>query len=94
MKISEQRPNDSRRQRTEAIVARHMDQLFHRLPTLLGFCLRTDLQVVELSLCSWPGCGAGMNLYEEVMKSLAELTEERPEAVQLMRGRTFARAVH
>jgi hypothetical protein len=28
------------------------------------------------------------------MQSLVELAEERPEAVQLMRGRTFARAVH
>jgi hypothetical protein len=94
MKISEQRPNDSRRQRTEAIVTRHMQELFQRLPVLLGFCLRSDLQVTELSVCSWPGRGAGMNLYEEVMKSLAGLAEERPEAVQLMRGRTFARAVH
>jgi hypothetical protein len=94
MKISEQRRNDSRRQRTEAIVARHMQELFQRLPVLLGFCLRPDLQVTELSVCSWPGCGAGMNLYEEVMESLAGLAEERPEAVQLMRGRTFARAVH
>jgi len=94
MKISEQRPNDSRRQRTEAIVARHMQELFQRLPVLLGFCLRPDVQVTELSICSWPGCGARMNLYEEVMKSLAGLAEERPEAVQLMRGRTFARAIH
>ena len=28
------------------------------------------------------------------MQSLVDLAEERPEAVQLMRGRTFARAVH
>jgi hypothetical protein len=33
-------------------------------------------------------------VYDEVMQSLLELAEERPEAVQLMRGRTFARAVH
>jgi hypothetical protein len=29
-----------------------------------------------------------------VMQSLADLAEERPEAPQLMRRRTFARAVH
>jgi hypothetical protein len=29
-----------------------------------------------------------------VMQSLADLAEERPDAVQLMRGRSFARAVH
>jgi len=28
------------------------------------------------------------------MQSLVDLAEERPEAVQLLRGRTFARAVH
>jgi hypothetical protein len=28
------------------------------------------------------------------MESLVELADEQPEAVQLMRGRTFARAVH
>jgi hypothetical protein len=29
-----------------------------------------------------------------VMQSFVDLAEELPEAVQLMRGRTFARAVH
>ena len=94
MKISEQRLNEARRQRTEAIVARHMDELFQRLPMLSGFWLRPDLEAAELSVSGWPGCTAGTDVYEEVMQSLAELAEERPEAVPLMRGRTFARAVH
>jgi hypothetical protein len=50
--------------------------------------------VAELSIFTWPGYIAGENVYEEVLQSLLELAEERPEAVQLMRGRTFARAVH
>ena len=41
-----------------------------------------------------PGYAAGRELYEEVMQSLVDLAEERPQAVQLLRGRTFARAVH
>ena len=93
MKISEQRINDARRQHTETIVARHMDDLFQRLPMLSGFCLR-NLEVAELSFFTWPGWSACQDLYEEVMKSLAELADERPDAVQLMNGRTFARAVH
>ena len=93
MKISEQRLNETRRQRTEAIVATHMDELFRRLPMLSGFWLRPDLEVAELSV-SWPDCTAGTELYDEVMQSLVDLAEVRPEAVQLMRGRTFARAVH
>ena len=94
MKISEQRINEARRQHTEAIVAQHVHELFQRLPMLSGFWLRPDLEVAELSIFSWPGYTAGRDLYEEVMQSLADLAEERPEAVQLMRGRTFARAVH
>ena len=93
MKPSEQRLNETHRQRTEAIVARHMDELFRRLPMLSGFWLRPDLEVAELSV-RWPGCTAGTEPYDEIMRSLVELAEERPEAVQLMRGRTFARAVH
>jgi hypothetical protein len=94
MKISEQRLNEARRQHTEAIVGRHMDALFQRLPMLSGFWLRPDLELAELSVFSWPGCIAGTDVYKEVMQSLVDLAEERPEAVQLMRGRTFARAVH
>ena len=40
------------------------------------------------------GLHRGPDLYDEVMQSLVDLAEELPEAVQLMRGRTFARAVH
>ena len=94
MKPSEQRLSEARRQHTEAIVAQHIHQLFQRLPMLAGFWLRPDLEVAELSALTWPGCTAGRDLYQEVMQSLAELVEERPEAVQLMRGRTFARALH
>ena len=50
--------------------------------------------MAELSVFTWPGYGAGRDLYEEVMQSLVDHAEKRPEAVQLMRGRTFARAVH
>jgi hypothetical protein len=94
MKPSEQCLSEARRQHTEAFVARHLSELFQRLPMLAGFWLRPDLEVAELSVCTWPGYTAGRDLYEEVMQSLADLADERPEAVQLMCGRTFARAVH
>jgi hypothetical protein len=94
MKPSEQRLSEACRQQTEAMVAQHVDQLFKRLPILSGFWLRPDLQVEELSVFTWPGYTAGRDLYEEVMQSLDDLAEELPEAVQLMRGRTFARTVH
>ena len=94
MKPSEQRLSETRRLHTEAIVERHLSELFQRLPMLAGFCLRPDLEVAELSVSTWPGYTAGRELYEEVMQSLVDLAEERPETVQLIRGRTFARAVH
>ena len=86
--------NEARRQNTEAIVAHHVHQLFQRLPMLSGFWLRPDLEVAELSVFTWPGCTAGRDVHEDVMHSLVDLALDRPDAVQLMRGRTFARAVH
>jgi hypothetical protein len=94
MKPTEQRLSEARRQHTEAIVAQHVQQLFQRLPMLSGFWLRPDLKVAELSVFTWPGYTASRDLYEEVMQSLVDLSEELPDAGQLMRGRTFARAVH
>jgi hypothetical protein len=94
MKPSEQSLSEARRHHTEAIIAQHLHQLFQRLPMLSGFWLRPDLEVAELSVFTWPGYTASRDLHEEVMQSLVDLAEERPEAVPLMRGRTFARAVH
>jgi hypothetical protein len=37
VKPSEQRLSEARRQHTEAIVARHVHELFQRLPMLAGF---------------------------------------------------------
>ena len=71
------------------------ERLHHFLVQMLaGFWLRPDLELEQLSVFTWPGYTAGRELYDEVMQSLVELAEERPDAVQLMRGRTFARAVH
>jgi hypothetical protein len=89
MKPSEQHLSEVCRQHTEAVVARHVHELFKRLPMLSGFWLRLDLKVTELSVFT-----AGRDLYDHVTESLVQLAEEYPDAVQLMRGRTFARAVH
>ena len=93
MNHSEQSQNEARRQYNEAIVARHLRELFRRLPMLSGFWLHPNLEVAEL-VSTWTGYTAGPDLYDQVMGSLVQLAEECPEAVQLMRGRTFARAVH
>ena len=61
---------------------------------LAAFGLRHDFEVADLSIYTWSGCGIHRDLCEVVMQSLVELAEAHPEAVQLMRGRTFARTVH
>jgi hypothetical protein len=94
MSYSEQARSEERRQHVEAIVAQHVQQLFKRLPVLSGFWLRPDLKVADLTVFTWPGFTAGDALREEVMRSLIELAEEHHEAVELMRGRTFARVLH
>jgi hypothetical protein len=94
MKPSEQRLSEVSRQQAEVVVAQHVGGLFRRLPMLSGFCLRPDLKVIELAIFTWPGYTAGPDLYDQVTDALVQLAEEFPEAVQLMRGRTFARAVH
>lgn len=93
MNHSEQRQSEARRPYNEAIVARHLHQLFRRLPMLSGFWLHPDVKVAEVAF-TWTGYSAGRDLYDQVMDSLVQLAEERPEAVQLMRGRTCARALH
>lgn len=94
MKTSDQNLSEVCRQHAETVVFRHVLELFKRLPMLSGFWLRHDLEVAELSVFTWPGYTAGADLHEAVVQSLADLAEEHPEAVPLMRGRTFARTVH
>jgi hypothetical protein len=94
MKASENRLGEERRERTEAIVEEHVDALFRRVPMLSGFSLRHDLELADVSVQTWPGYSAGPELYQELVQTLAELADERPDAVELLRGRTFARAFH
>ena len=92
MKPSQSRLQENRLQRSEALVEEHVLALFRRMPMLCGFALREDLEVTDIAVYTWPGYTAGEDLYRDLMSSLAELAEERPEALALMRGRTFARS--
>lgn len=94
MKPSQSRLQENRLQRVEALVERHVLALFRRMPLLCGFALRHDLEVTDIAVYTWPGYTAGEELYRDLMSSLAELADERPEAIELIRGRTFARAFH
>ena len=78
----------------EAIVEEHVHALFRRVPMLSGFSLRQDLELADVAIQTWPGYSAGEDLYQELVETLAELAEDRPDAVELLRSRTFARAFH
>jgi hypothetical protein len=81
-------------QRIEALVTRHLCDLFIRLPALSGFHLRPDLTIAELAVFGWPDISPLRSVDDIVMQSLLELAECQPEAVLHMRGRTFVRSLH
>jgi hypothetical protein len=80
--------------KTHQAIESHLAELFRRLPMLSGFALRDDLEVTDVAVYTWPGYVPGEQLYQELMDTLVDLAEEDPAAVELLRGRTFARAVH
>jgi hypothetical protein len=75
-------------------VSRHLRDLFNRLPTLAGFRLRMDLMVADVSIVGRSNCIAMRRLQVSLMQAFVELAECDPEAISLMRGRSFARAQH
>jgi len=94
MKASVNRQLEARRQHAEAIVEERLRAVFRRMPMLSGFSLRQNLEVTDVAVYTWPGYTAGEDLYKDLMEALADLAEERPDAIELLRGRTFARALH
>jgi len=71
-----------------------MQTLFQRYPALCGFSVREDLGFQHLA-CNPPLYGDDAKLLqEEIACALSELFEERPEAAELLRGRTLARVFH
>lgn len=86
-----------------------LDSLFHRWPGLLGFTVqdaasvpgdrewvRLDggLSLADVGLQDWVGHEDRVEMLEELAGALLELMEERPEAHELLKGRTFARTLH
>jgi hypothetical protein len=85
------RDDDAQWQQKDALVTRYVRELFNRLPALAGFRLRSDLMVAEVSTV---GCSQSLSilrLHVRVMQAVVELAECEPEAIVLLRGRTFSR---
>jgi hypothetical protein len=98
-----------RRRRLEADVAARIWELFERCPTLRGFSVQPgpgvpqeriarrldeDLYLSDLAFHPLQDGDEAALVRDEVTSTLLELVDERPEAVPLLRGRTFARTLH
>jgi hypothetical protein len=85
-------PDSSRRvAQFEARIA----ELFDRLPMLSGFYVTPELDVIELSVHSWPGWVPGREVQDEIREALEDLVfDDGEQAAELLQGRTFARAFH
>jgi hypothetical protein len=81
-------------QSRKAALEEHIAEIFRRIPVLAGFAVRDDYEFDDVSVFGWPGTSADEELYQELVVALTELADERPEAARLLRGRTFARAIH
>ena len=87
----------------EAEVQAVVDALFERFPALVGFSVQSaaadtragaeeDLLLADGVL--YPPVAGSNELLGEIAMPLLELIEQAPNARELLRGRTFARALH
>ena len=82
--------------------------LFGEFPSLCGFAvqdrpglpdggaatLHAGLFLTEVGLYPAPGLGEAKLICEEIRDTLVQLIDERPETLELLSGRTFARSFH
>jgi hypothetical protein len=71
-----------------------LEGLFRRHPALCGFSVRDDLSFSNVSCHPALHGLEATELLDEISEALLELLEERPEAAEVLRGRTLARVFH
>jgi hypothetical protein len=75
-------------------VSNVVEGLFRRHPALCGFAVREDLSFSNVSCHPALHGMEATELLDEISEALHELLEERPEAADVLRGRTLARVFH
>ena len=75
-------------------VSNVVESLFRRYPALCGFSVRDDLSFSNVSCHPALHGAQASELIDEISEALHELLEERPEAADVLRGRTLARVFH
>ena len=92
----------------EAALSERIDAIFERVPALCGFSIaerlvsedtEDDAREWELYVCAvaaYPQLGEGQaqDFIGEISGALADLLSQRPQAADLLPGRTFARKWH
>ena len=70
--------------------------LFERCPELCGFSVRgeeNELFVADVGIAPRLSAEQYGEIFQDIARTLAELLEDDPDASELLRGRTFARAL-
>jgi hypothetical protein len=78
-------------------VEQQLQLLFSRCPELSGFSVRgdaDDLFISDVGIAPRLSAEQYGEIYQDIAATLSDLLEERPEASDLLRGRTFARTLH
>jgi hypothetical protein len=90
----------------DAELTSQIRRLFERCPDLDGFSVQAkvhaegnpegeeELFVTAIGIARLAGRDKYTDIFEDIASTLNDLLDARPEAHALMRGRTFARAVH
>lgn len=109
MKALQDRIWDAERHRLEADLDARLEMLFYCCPALCGFSVEErsipatdgeegarEMELFVAGIDVYPSLGPveSEKLVDQISLALAELLDESPEAVDLLAGRTFARAVH
>ncbi len=77
-------------------VEERLQLLFSRCPELSGFAVRgeEELFISDVGIAPRLSAEQYREIFRDITTTLSDLLEERPEACELLRGRTFARTVH
>ncbi|HUQ24079.1 MAG TPA: hypothetical protein VM140_00315 [Burkholderiales bacterium] len=78
-------------------VEQQLQLLFSRCPELSGFAVRGDseeLFVSDVGIAPRLSAEQYGEIFQDIALTLSELLDERPEAGELLRGRTFCRELH
>jgi hypothetical protein len=83
--------------KSQSLIQEQVESLFARCPDLCGFAVRAEaeeLYVSDIGISPRLSAEQYGEIYQDIALTLSELLEERPEAGELLRGRTFARELH